>query len=661
MNQPAGEHIVLACMPWATTQRPSLALGLLRQLCTELDVPATTLYPNMDLNAVVGFEVAGRFANERQLFGLSEHLFAADLFGAGSLGSDDYLELMGRVELPGELNDPGFLFELRDRIIPKFLDDVTERLAALHPTVVGLTSTFNQVMASLALGKRIKAIDPSVQVVVGGACFDDEMGREYHRALPEVIDHVFLGEAEVSFAEFLDRRKRGLPTNGIPGVTWHDGTSVQEVTGKPLADMNQAPVPDFDDFFAERERLQRTTGLVFNVEYLPFESSRGCWWGQQKHCVFCGINEQLMTYREKSVDRTISEMMYLTSRYRVVKLTAADWIISRKSRKEIFSRLAALDFDVECFFETRADLSKEEIAVMRQAGVVTVQPGIESFSTELLSLMQKGTTRIKHVQFLRWAKEYGIHLSYNILGGFPGESAQWYADMAAFLPTISHLQPPLFTMQYVELHRFSPLFELRDTGVIDQYQLREDYQYNFPSGLVDPLKVGYFFNYQSAQLAERQAYTETVRNVLDGWIERHKAPFPPEYTYKIGPGFVHVTDTRFGDGRYLDLADLHADVVLLCDKIQKLEWLTELLRPLYPAEVGDGTLEHVLEQLVERDVLMREGPFFLTLPVAHRPRTSAELYRYVLGDHAPDVEPDARGVEVAQTGRRRIPVAASPS
>jgi len=198
----------------------------------------------------------------------------------------------------------------------------------------------------------------------------------------------------------------GEPTQGIPGATDVVDGELRLTPGRPLSDMNKSPRPDFDDFFIEKDRLERATGRVFNIEWLPFESSRGCWWGEHKHCLFCGINDDLMRFREKDTDRVISELVWLLSRYKLLKLCAADWIISRRKRREIFTRLKELDLDLECFYETRADLTKEEILLMQQAGVTTIQPGIESFSTELLMLMNKNTSRIRHVQFLRWCKEY---------------------------------------------------------------------------------------------------------------------------------------------------------------------------------------------------------------------------------------------------------------
>ena len=57
-------------------------------------------------------------------------------------------------------------------------------------------------MSSLALAARIKKANPDIMTIFGGACFDGEMGKEYHRSLPHVVDHVFLGEADESFQLF---------------------------------------------------------------------------------------------------------------------------------------------------------------------------------------------------------------------------------------------------------------------------------------------------------------------------------------------------------------------------------------------------------------------------------------------------------------------------
>jgi ribosomal peptide maturation radical SAM protein 1 len=622
--------IVLVSMPWATIRKPSLALGILAAICQEKQVSVTILYPNMDLNAMIGFEV-GQLAVDRRLYGLTEHLFACDLFDPKSLKSDEYLESF-IYDLPTPFNNPAFVKHLRDVVVPIFLDKVQNRVAGEDPSAVGFSAMFNQVMPSLALARRLKRIRRDTQILAGGACFDGEMGQEYHRALPDVLDHVFMGEAEEPFREYLRRLVAGKPTNGIPGVTDFVDGQVRLIPGQPLANMNQSPIPDHDGYFLEKDRLLKETGTEFPIDSLPFESSRGCWWGQKKHCMFCGLNDQLMRFREKDVDRVVSEMTLLSSKYHVLKLLATDWIISRKSRGAIFKKLKDLDAGIEVFYETRSDMSKEEIALMRDAGVLRIQPGIESLSTELLQLMKKATSRIRQVQFLRWCREYGIHPSWFILSGFPSDKAEWYLEMANFLPRIFHLQPP-FNVSSVEMHRFSPLFEKRDEFGVTEWQIRGDYSYNFPTGFLDPKKIGYFFEFRSSKITPPEQYANRLCEMVGRWKEAHATQRSSICFYTIGLGFLYLTDRRSGEGegRYYYLEGLAKDIVLLTDKIQSVSSLKKLLAPLYPSEVEGNEIEAAVEELVEENILMREGELVLTLPIGSKPRTTKELYAYVLG------------------------------
>ena len=639
-SAPRSPQVALVCMPWVTTVRPSIALGILARMCQQRQITVRTIYPNLDFAALLGKDLFESLCTNRLLFGLAEHLFACDIFGADRLASAEFLRRFVESRPPAPLSDPGYLLHLRDELAGSFLDSVQQRILGLKPAVVGFTATYNQVMASLAMGRRLKRAQPSLRVLLGGACLDGEMGPEYHRALTDAVDHVFVGEADESFREYLDRLQDNRPATEIPGVTWNDGGSIRFRPPRALANMNKAAVPDYGDFFDEADRVRRASGVAFTVTDLPFESSRGCWWGQKSQCVFCGINNEIMAFREKSADRVVEEIVYLSRQYQVMRFAASDWIISKRSRRTIFERLSKLGYDLECFYETRADMAKDEIAVMRDAGITSVQPGIESFSTELLELMRKHTSRIRHVQFLRWCLEYGINVFYNILAGFPGERSEWYLAMADFIPKLIHLQPPSSNVFFLEMDRFSPLFERRDQfGVVD-YEIRWDYAYNFPPETVDLLKIGYFFDYRCDRLASPTEYLPALRPAVEAWIKAHDSR-PPAYTYKIGPDFVVVTDCRSSRQRIIQLAGVHRDTFLLCDRIQTCDSLRRLLAGKWPMLRQDKILKEVVGSLVQRDLLMREGSQLLALPVGLRARTTSELYRHVLGDDpGPQVDPD---------------------
>jgi ribosomal peptide maturation radical SAM protein 1 len=638
---PDSPAVLLMHMPWATTMRPSIPLGILTRLCQEQEFPVRSYYPNFDMTVMVGAEAAAQFADDRLLFGVSEHLFAVDLFGSDALDSDAYLDdfaaTLARNTRPDDVArlrfaNASYLRSLRDEVVPAFLTALEQRVLELGSGVVGFSATFNQVMPSLALAARLKRANRSITTIAGGSCFDGDMGLEYHRALPEVLDHVFIGEAEAPFREFLRRLRAGEPASGIPGVTWHENGELHYVQGTPLYDMDRSPSPDYDDYFAERQRVCDANGIEIRLDSLPFESSRGCWWGQKNQCTFCGINPEILPFRAKNLDSVIAEIQMLCQRYGVLKLTATDWIMSRWHADELFRQLGALKLDIELFYELRADMSKEQMKAMSDAGIVTVQPGIESLSTPLLKLMKKGSTGIRHVQFIRWAREIGIFISYNILAGFPDEDPQWYREMAKLIPRLAHLQPPIDNVTPVEMHRFAPLYEQREQFGIDEHALRADYQHNFPKGTIDELKAGYFFDFRSARLPEERDYLVPLTNALGPWIASFRAGQLPRYDFSVGPGFVKITDERASPTRYMYLTDLHRDVVLLCDSVQSLRKLSSDLAPKYGSAVSDGTLGRVVDELVAGDVLLQEDQWFLTLPISHRPRMTHELRELVLGN-----------------------------
>ena len=91
----------------------------------------------------------------------------------------------------------------------------------------------------------------------------------------------------------------------------------------------------------------------------------------------------------------------------------------------------------------KANLTREQVRLLADAGVRHIQPGIESLSDHVLALMKKGVTGLRNVQLLKWCKEYGIEVDWNILYGFPGETREDYRRFCACCrPSGSCKRPP---------------------------------------------------------------------------------------------------------------------------------------------------------------------------------------------------------------------------
>jgi ribosomal peptide maturation radical SAM protein 1 len=333
------------------------------------------------------------------------------------------------------------------------LDRMAAQLSSFD--IVGISSTFFQNMAALALAKKIKATWPDKIVVLGGANCDDVMGVGQLTQFG-FIDYAFSGEVDASFPEFVRRVAGGEEVKDVPGIIYRDehGQVTKGPAAVPVEDMNGLPVPDYDDYIEARESS--------DVSYMPLnltlESSRGCWWGAKHHCVFCGLNANGMAFRHKANERFQSELEEIVRRYRPKHLTMTDNIISNSYYGDFLDWARQRRLGLDFFYEIKANLNRKQVERLYEAGITRLQPGIESFSSPVLSLMDKGIRGIQNVAFLKYASDSGVSAFYNVLGGFAGEQPDEYSKMAQNARALVHLQPPAFGVVAAQYHRFSPMF-----------------------------------------------------------------------------------------------------------------------------------------------------------------------------------------------------------
>jgi radical SAM superfamily enzyme YgiQ (UPF0313 family) len=199
-----------------------------------------------------------------------------------------------------------------------------------------------------------------------------------------------VGEGDVAFPELLVALAEEKNPLVILGVASRIDGDVAYGGDRPLFDdMDALPTPRYDDYFNRAE----ATGLLSRSRTrhtpIPFESSRGCWWGQKHHCTFCGLNAGGMRFRAKSVARVESELSSSLVRTGAT-LTAVDNIVDTDYLQTLFPRIIAAGKDYKPFYEVKSNLTREHLKAMHAAGIVVIQPGIESFSTHVLQLMKKG-------------------------------------------------------------------------------------------------------------------------------------------------------------------------------------------------------------------------------------------------------------------------------
>jgi ribosomal peptide maturation radical SAM protein 1 len=622
-------YTVLVGMPWESTSRPSLAIGTLTALARREGFHCTARHLNLTLAAMVGADVYNAFAENVELFPLGEHFFAVDLFGAEALASEDLLAKYGGTEPLGTAS-PDPLHLLRDRTVPAFLDRVTAELTALAPDVVGFSCTFNQTLPSLALARRLKATLPGVTILLGGACVHGPMGVAYAERFADVVDHVFTGEADDSFPAWLRAVADGDPGRPLPGVTGaaDDGGRRTVRTATPTRDLDQLPVPEFREYFAQRSALEQDGATFSHLRHLPYESSRGCWSGQKHHCTFCGLNNEGMAFRRKSPERIVAELEQLSAEHGMTSFMAADNILDFRAYRDLLQQLETSAIDLDLFYEIKANVRRDDVAGLRRAGIRRVQPGIESFSDHVLKVMRKGTTGLRNVEVLRLLQEHGVRADYNVLVGFPGETAEDYAELARVVAAIPHLPPPNGSTITVRVDRFSPFFDEPDALGISGLRAAQYYRHLIPPDRGPAEDLAYFFDRDEPG---RQAFAEQVARVdalmadwKRGTIERRA---------RLGRTFVELLTAVDGRRSRRILRDVEALVFVQADAHTTTSDLA--------AQLGTDrrAVDAAIAELAAADVLLTAGERVVSTIAYAEPHTQAELDAWVArnasGDGAP--------------------------
>ncbi len=609
-------RVALVNMPWARSDTPSIQCGLLASVVREAGHDCAVHYLNVELAAVVG---PATYTGIAEAGGERLHQFGEWLFSYAALGDvrpeEDYYAEFPEVEnIWRDVTGGGRpeISALRREVLPQWLARCAEEIDWASYDVVGFSSTFLQNTASLAMGRILKERHPELTVVYGGANFDGEMGEEYLTALPW-IDHVVTGEGDIAFPTLLHRIAAGDGA-GVPGVRSRGATAPTGESPR-TQDLDTLPAPDYSDYFASLRRHGETAVLGDAEVKLLVEFSRGCWWGQKHHCTFCGLNALGMGFRPKSGARALEELESLLRAHPVAHVEAVDNILDMKHLTTLCTDLAARHWDVEIFYEVKANLTRAQLDVLKRARINRVQPGIESLSTHVLDLMRKGSTQLINVRLLKWARYHGITVDWNILSGFPGETDADYQEQAALVPLLHHLQPPACG-GVIWLERFSPYFTDPSLG-LSNVRPRSCYGYIYPDTL-DHSKIAYYFDYDTDAVASQSARDE-LYGAVGGWRAEWREQEPPSLTYRRLPARIDIVDRRTDQEQRTVLDGWQAEAYEACsDTAHSAKRLHQDLLDT-GADVALAEVSAFLDECCDSGVMISEDGKYLALALPDNP------------------------------------------
>jgi hypothetical protein len=101
-----------------------------------------------------------------------------------------------------------------------------------------------------------------------------------------------------------------------------------------------------------------------------------------------------MAFRAKSATRVYAELERQKIRYGIGRFLAVDNIMSYHYFHDLLPMLKQRNPGISLFYEVKSNLKRDQVELLRDAGVLALQPGIESLNSHVLRLMRKGVTAI---------------------------------------------------------------------------------------------------------------------------------------------------------------------------------------------------------------------------------------------------------------------------
>jgi ribosomal peptide maturation radical SAM protein 1 len=339
-----------------------------------------------------------------------------------------------------------------------------------------------------------------------------------------------------------------------------------------------------------------------------------------------------MTYRSKSASRALQEILWLSDQHPENDIDIVDNILDMKYFDRFLPELAERRPNLNLFYETKANLKKEQVRMLARSGVRTIQPGIESLSDPVLAIMRKGVSALQNIQLLKWCKELGVQPSWNLLWGFPDEPKEEYAVMADLVPSLTHLPAPQ-GIGGLRLDRFSPNFsEARERG-LEVLGPVSSYRHVYPFSEEVLGNLAYFFSYQNREPVDVDLWVRPLLERLREW----KRVWSESDLFSVEvEGRLLIWDLRPGcRDPLVVLRGLDRSLYRACDEARDA---ASLARMLATAPKRPPTLEEIethLGPLVERRLMVSRKSRYLALAIP-------------LGDYTPSPKVAGRFFEMVR-------------
>lgn len=343
-------------------------------------------------------------------------------------------------------------------------------LASQSPRAIILSTTFTvDRLALLSLVREVKRLCPQSLVIVGGpfvmyswrvlqrgglSPYDqDEFAEDilFFDADGDETDLYIVSDVgEELLLEVLRRLRTGASLEDLPN------------TARPVDGAYQFTARS-DDVIPWREVPIIWAALpeeVFASGVVPLQASTGC----PYNCRFCNFIKNRHLTRVKPLDELVAEMKTVQARgARFVWFADDNFRLGKADLTEVCARFVAEGLSLKWMARVRAEVLRDvDCDLLRRAGCVEIQMGIESADEAVLAAMDKKSDPVLNEAVITRLLQAGIHCSCYFIIGFPEETGSSVETTIDFLRRLEAVDAEgLLTWSFYPfvLAPISPIFE----------------------------------------------------------------------------------------------------------------------------------------------------------------------------------------------------------
>jgi len=318
---------------------------------------------------------------------------------------------------------------------------------------------------------EIKKVQPNALFVLGGP-HASAMHREILENFNE-INFIIRGEGDNTIVELLQAIEGKIDLKVVKGITYINESNEIIVNDdrELIQDLDCLPLPAYKKYPFDKEVL----------DVIPIDVGRGC----PYNCSFCSTSVfWRRTYRLKSADRIIKEMIYVKENFKAKKIFIMHdcLTVNKRMVKELSSKIKEANLSLPWGCAARLDhIDEEMLDILTSAGCSHLELGIESGSKNIRKSINKkidieDTLNQKILDKLKLIHEKNISLILFFICGFNDETKE---DVQQTLSLIGKSLVIMegngwFRLTFLSLFPGSPIFNTQKEQAVFSLSMIED-------------------------------------------------------------------------------------------------------------------------------------------------------------------------------------------